>query len=168
MTDPFAEPLDIASEFPSASSFRGRLVLIQPTKVEWDVPKRDKNKQGETENKVTATVTVIDGSGPVELCPQQVPSGVFIEGPVYTGVWFTQKRVVEGLVNVKTRQPLPMVLGRLETYKPGKVAKEGNPWGIIKPTEADKQMARDFLAKQAMEQATAAVAQATSDDDAPF
>lgn len=167
MTDPFAEPLDIASEFPTASSFRGRLVLIQPTKVEWDLPKRD--KPNETENKVTATVTVVDGLGDVQLCPSQIPSGVFIEGPVYTGVWFSQKRVVEGLVNVRTRQPLPLVLGRLETFKPGKPAKEGNPWGIIKPTEADKQMARDFLANQMKEQAAAAVAKAVAgDDDAPF
>lgn len=167
MTDPFSTPQEIASEFPSAASFRGRLVLIQPTRVEWDLPKKD--KPGQTENKVTATVTVVDGSGDVELCPQQIPSGVRVPGPVYPGVWFSQKRIFEGVVNMKTKQPLPMVLGRLETYKPGRPAKEGNPWGIIAPTEEDKQVARDFLAKQAMEQATQAVAQAsTQDDDAPF
>lgn len=166
MTDPFAEPLDIPSEHPSAASFRGRLVLIEPTRVEWDRPK-DK-EPGKFENRITATVTVIDGSGDVELCPQQVPSGIFVQGPQYDGVWFSQERVVGALAHMKTRQLLPMVLGRLQTFKPGP-AKQGNPWGIEKPTEADKQVAREFLAKRHAERAAAAVASATQDDDeAPF
>lgn len=165
MTDPFAEPAAIPSEFPSAASFRGRLVLIQPTRMELDLPKKG-GKPGQLEDKVTATVTVVDGSGPVELCPQQVPSGIFVDGPVYAGVWFSQQRIVGAICPKRTFSP-QMRLGRIDTFKPGP-AREGNPWGLNPPTEADKQMARDFLAKQAMEQATRTVAEATQDDDAPF
>lgn len=159
--DPFATPQDnpIPSEHPSAASFRGRLILIEPTKIEWQRPK-DK-EPGKFEDRVTATVTVIDGSGPVEIMPQQVPSGQFIEGPEYTGVWFSQDRVVRALVNAKTRQPVRMMLGRLQTYKPGP-AKQGNPWGLEEPSEEDKQTARDYLAKRNAERAAAEVTQATS------
>lgn len=159
--DPFATPQDnpIPSEHPSAASFRGRLILIEPTKYEPNLPKRD--KPGEFQDKITATVTVIDGSGPVELMPQQVPSGQFIEGPEYAGVWFSQQRITAALVNAKTKQPVKMMLGRLDTYKGGP-AKEGNPWGIQEPSEADKQIARNYLAKRHADRAAAEVAQATA------
>lgn len=163
MTDPFAAPADIVSEFPSAASFKGRLVLIQPTKLELDRPKDN----GQLEDLVTATVTVVDGEGDVQLCPSQVPSGIYVPGPVYPGVWFSQDRVVKAICPGR-KLSSQMRLGRLNTFKPGP-AKKGNPWGLEAPTDADKQMARDFLAKQAMEQATRTVAQATQDDDeAPF
>lgn len=159
--DPFSTPQDnpIPSEHPSAASFRGRLILIEPTKYQQDLPKKD--KPGQFEDKITATVTVIDGSGPVELMPQQVPSGQFVEGPEYTGVWFSQQRVVAALVNRQTKQPLKMMLGRLTTFKGGP-AREGNPWGIEEPTEADKQVARDYLEKRNADRAAADVASATS------
>lgn len=165
MTDPFAEPASIPSEFPSAASFKKRLVLLQPEKLELDVP--NTLTPGKLEDRVTVTVTVVDGEGDVQLCPQQVPSGVYVPGPVYKGVRFTQDRIVKALAPGR-KFSAQMRLGRLDTFKPGP-AKQGNPWGMEPPTEADKQVARDFLAKQAMEQAAAAVAQASgNDDDAPF
>lgn len=163
--DPFATPQPIASEFPSAASFRGRLILIEPTKFERQIPKR--NEPGKLEDRITATVTVIDGEGDIQLCPQQIPSGIFVPGPEYPGIWFSQDRIVKAVVDQKTQTPLKMVLGRLETYKPGKPAREGNPWGLLDPSEADKQTARDFLAKRAMGQATAQVAAATPNPFAP-
>lgn len=159
--DPFADPTDIPSEHPSAASFRGRLVLIQPTKLELDIPKKDNS--GKTEDKVTATVTVVDGQGPVQLMPRQIPSGVFIDGPAYEGVWFSQERLVGGLCPKRTLTPGRVVLARLETYKPGKPAEKGNPWGLIKATDADKQLARDFLANRMIGQASA-----PAEDESPF
>lgn len=159
--DPFATPQDnpIPSTHPSAASFRGRLILIEPTRFERDVPKKDRS--GEFEDKITATVSVVDGSGPVELMDQQIPTGQFLEGTEFTGVWFTQQRVVASLVNAKTKQPVRMMLGRLQTYKPGP-AKQGNPWGLEEPSEADKQTARDYLAKRNADRAAAEITQATA------
>lgn len=160
MTDPFSAPADIPSEHPNAASFRGRLVLIAPTQLELDVPKDG----GGVADKVTATVTVVDGSGPVELMPQQVRSGKFLEGTRFEGVWFSQDRVVKGLCPGRVLTPGSMILARLETYKPGQPAKKGNPWGLQAASEADKDTARKFLANQMISQASAPA----QDDDGPF
>lgn len=153
VTDPFADPTDIPSEHPNAASFRGRLVLIQPTSLELDVPNRD--NPALKADKVTATVTVVDGLGDVFLCPNQIPSQVSVPGPTYEGVWFSQDRVVKGLCPGRVLRPGAVVLARLETYKPGKPAQKGNPWGLVTASDADKQTARDFLANRTIAQATA-------------
>ena len=142
--DPFDAPAPIASEFPNAASFRGRLVIIKPTRFEQDAPANDGKSVAD---KVTATVTVVDGEGDVFLCPQQIPSKTTVPGPVYDGVWFQQDRIVKAVCpgrKLKER----MTLGRLETYKPGQPAKQGNPWGLLDPTPADIEMARAFLKSQ--------------------
>jgi len=162
MTDPFAGPAEIPSEFPSAASFRGRLILIQPTQLELDLPKKDNPQL--REDKVTATVTVVDGQGDVQLCPNQVPSGIYAPGPVYPGVWFSQDRIVKGIFPQRKFIPDTMILARLETFKPGKPAMKGNPWGLLPASEEDKQMARDFLANRTVAQATAPA----KADDNPF
>lgn len=140
--DPFDTPAPIASEFPNAASFRGRLVMIKATRFEQDAPKQE----GGTADKVTATVTVVDGLGDVQLCPSQIPSGTFVPGPVYDGIWFSQDRVVKAICpgrKLKER----MTLGRLETFKPGP-AKQGNPWGLTEPSPQDIETARAFLKSQ--------------------
>ena len=146
MNDPFADPTPIASDFASADSFRGRLVLIQPTRLELDVPNMQNPSQ--TSDRVTATVTVVDGQGPVQIFAQRVPTGKFLEGPKHDGVWFSQDRIVKAVLPERYLVPGRMVLARLETYKPGKPAGQGNPWGLIPATDADKQTARNFLANQ--------------------
>ena len=80
MNDPFADPTPIASDFASADSFRGRLVLIQPTRLELDVPNMQNPSQ--TSDRVTATVTVVDGQGPVQIFAQRVPTGKFLFFPL--------------------------------------------------------------------------------------
>lgn len=141
--DPFDTPAPIASEFPTPASFRGRLVMIKPTRIELDAPK---GNEGKTADKVTATVTVVDGLGDVELCPLQIPSGTFVPGPVYDGIWFDQDRLVKAICpgrKLKER----MTLGRIQTFKPGP-AKQGNPWGLLDPTPEDIETARAFLKSQ--------------------
>jgi len=168
MTDPFAAPAAIASEFASADSFRGRLVLITPTGFELDVP--NQQDPGKKADRLTATVTTVDGQGPVQVYAQKVPTGKFLEGPEHKGVWFSQDRIVRGVVgdtrSIAGRGP---VLARIETFKPGKVAGLGNPWGLVDPTEADKQLARDFLANRLVAGASApAVANDNEDEPNPF
>lgn len=160
MTDPFAAPAAVASNYASADSFRGRLVLIKPTQIEHDVPKSANAPNGPKGNKVTANVTVVDGSGPVEIYADRTPTGKFLDGPEHIGVWFNQDRLAMkgGLVDPSTGNLLPLVLGRLETYKPGQRAGQGNPWGLVPPTEEDKQTARDFLANKTVAAASAPAA----------
>lgn len=166
MTDPFATPVAVASTHPSADSFRGRLVLIEPTGIEFDVLKNSKQPNGAKGNKITATVTVVDGSGPVQIYREKVPTGAFLDGPVFHGVWFNQDRLalLGGLINPQTKTLVPLVLGRLETFKPGQPQGLGNPWGLLEPTEEDKQTARNFLAGQTM----AKVAGPAAASDNPF
>lgn len=177
MTDPFAAPAQVASAHASADSFRGRLVLIKPTRIEYNVPK-SQSTPNILGNKVTADVTVVDGLGPVQVFQQRVATGKFIAGPIYRGVWFNQDRLAKmgGLVD-PTEDPVQMtgmVLGRLETYKPGQMAGQGNPWGFLPPTEDDKAIARAFLAASndrqntAIVEAAASVAAAPVADENPF
>jgi hypothetical protein len=158
--DPFSTRTAVATTFASLASFRGRLVLVEPTLFEADVPGQE---PGKFADRVTATITVIDGSEvdrPVELFPQGYPSGQYLPGNRFEGVWISQDRVVKNLrTDAMARGTLlPMVIGKFETFKPGAPAKKGNPWGMdYVVTEADKQIARDFLAKRYAEQAAAAV-----------
>ncbi len=176
MSDPFSAPAPVASAHASADSFRGRLVLITPTKIEYDVPKSQANPSV-TGNKVTANVLVVDGQGPVQVFAQRVATGKWLEGPEHIGVWFNQDRLamLGGLVD-PSKNPVALmgpVLGRLETFKPGQMAGQGNPWGLTPPTEADMQTAREFLANRTVG-AAAAPAQVAEDEnpfgksDAPF
>ena len=163
MTDPFSDPQDIASEFASAESFRGRLVLLEPMKLELDIP--NALNPGQTQDRVTAKVTTVDGKGPVQIFSNKAPTGNFLDGPVHEGVWFSQDRIVKGLFPKRVFQPGVRVLARLETYKPGKSAGPGNPWGLVKATDAEKAQAVQFLANLTINGAAAPAAQ---DDDAPF
>jgi hypothetical protein len=165
MTDPFAAPAPIASEFASADSFRGRLVLIEPTGLELDVPNQtDPSKKAD---RLTATVTTVDGQGPVQIFSQKQPTGKFLDGPAHKGVWFSQDRIVKGVIgDSRSLVGKGMVLARLETYKPGKGAGIGNPWGLVDPTDADKQLARDFLANRTV--AAASAPATVAEDDNPF
>ena len=162
-TDPFAGPAVVASEFASVASFRGRLIIIEPTDYEYDVPNQD--DASKKADRVTATVTVVDGKGDVSVWSHHVDTGKKISGPAYHGVWISQDRLVKQLredPNVRGRC-LKMVLGRIDTYKPGTMPKKGNPWGLTAPSEADKQIARDFLANRTIAQAAS-----PAEDDDPF
>lgn len=147
MTDPFANPTPRVSTFPSVASFRGRLVLIRPLKIERDIPKQASAPNGPKGDRVTANVTVVDGSGPVELFPQGNPSGQFIDGPEFRGVYIGQDQLAAGLQDV-TGNLLGLVLTRIDTLKPGTRPGQGNPWVFNEASEADKDMARAFLAAQ--------------------
>lgn len=156
--DPFGMPAVIASDFASAESFRGRLVLIKPTRLELDVPNRDNPSQ--VADRLTCDVSTVDGLGPVQIFSNRVPTGRTLPGPSHSGVWFGQDRIVKAIVPNRHLVPGTMVLARIETYRPGQAAGKGNPWGLVAPTEADKDMARQFLASQMVGQAAAPAQQA--------
>lgn len=168
MTDPFSAPAPVASAHASAQSFKGRLVLITPTKLELNVPKGEGS--AELGNKVTANVLVVDGQGPVQVFNNRVATGKFLEGPEHIGVWFSQDRLAMhgGLVD-PSKNPVQLmgpVLGRIETRYPDKAAGKGNPWGLTPPTEADIQTAREFLANRTV--GAAAAPAPVAEDENPF
>lgn len=160
--DPFADPTPIASEFASADSFRGRLVLIEPTKLELDIP--NMLTPGTFQDRLTANVTTVDGKGKVQIFSQKAPTGKFLEGPQHKGVWFSQDRIVRGVFPSRIFTPGKRVLARLETYKPGKGAGPGNPWGLVTATAEEKAAAIQFLAEFAINGA----ATPAGDDESPF
>lgn len=153
-TDPFQTPTPRASAFASADSFRGRLVLLRPTKVERDIPKQAHKPEGPKGDRVTANVTVVDGQGPVQVFAQRQPTGKFLDGPEHRGVWFNQDQLAAGLQDVRGNL-LELVLARIDTLKPGTPAGQGNPWVFQDPSEADKDVARKFLASQMVGSAAA-------------
>lgn len=142
VTDPFGAPAVIPSTYPSVQSFHGRLVLISPKKIE---QVRNKQEPSKIDDRITADVTVVDGLGPVPLWKDRVQTGAFLDGPDFTGVYFGQTRVVKQLAS---SIPSGMVLARIGLYKEGQPQGQGNPWGLVDPTEEDKQIARNFLANR--------------------
>ena len=156
--DPFAAPAKIASEFASADSFRGRLVMIVPTRLELDVP--NMTDPSKVADRLTADVTTLDGRGRVEIFSYKAPTGKFLEGPTHKGVWFSQERIVKAVcpdrvcpVNARP------VLAVVETYKPGKPAGPGNPWGLVDVTPEQRAQAVQFLAGLTVNGAAAPAAQ---------
>lgn len=164
--DPFAAPSPVASKFASVQSFYGRLVIIEPRKIEYDVPKSSANPTGPKGDRVTADVTTVDGQGAVEIFTNRVATGQYLEGPEHRGVWINQDRLVPALMTPDGKSLLPMVLARVSTFRGGPAA-QGNPYSFDEPTEEDKQMARDFLAGRKIG-AAAAPSQAPAAPKNPF
>lgn len=161
--DPFARPTPRPSNFASADSFRGRLVLIEPTKVEHDVPKQASQPNGPKGDRVTATVTVVDGLGPVHAYSNRI-KGAPLEGDVHRGVWFGQEQLSAGLLETDGRTPKKMVLARIDTLKPGQPQGQGNPWIFQDYTDEDAQVARNYLANRTV----AAASQPSAPANNPF
>lgn len=143
--NPFADPIQPPSVYPSQSSLRGRLVLITPHKIETTPSNLN---PGQMQERITADVTVVDGLGPVPDIKNNQHSGQWLEGPDFTGVWLSGQRVVDQLRSqIGTGQS---VLGVIETYQPGQVPMKGNPWGILTATPEQKAQASQFLAQRTM------------------
>lgn len=159
MTDPFAGPAVIPSSFPKISSFRGRLVLVKPLSQK-TVP-NNLGKPGDTQEQVTADITVVDGLGPV---PQMAgnpptPTGQMLEGPEYRGVYIQSEVIVKQLADALAART--QVLAWIDTRTPGTAPGKGNAWGLIDATQNPEavQTARNFLATQMVGAASAPAAQ---------
>lgn len=145
-TDPFADPIIPPSTFPTQASFRGRLVMITPRKIE-TVP-NSLGGPGAMQDRVTADVSVVDGRGPVPQFKNNQPTGSFLDGPDFTGVWLTGTYLLDQIrAFVGTGRP---VLGTIETKTPGQIPVKGNPWGIVAATPEQKAQAIAFLNSRAI------------------
>lgn len=144
--DPFEDPTPRVSAFASADSFRGRLILIEPTEVERNIPKQASAPNGPKGDRVTANVTTVDGLGPVQIFSLRAPTGSFLDGPMHRKVWFNQDQISAGL-QTPDGQLRKRVLCRINTLKPGTAAGQGNPWVLTATTPEEKAMAAKFLAE---------------------
>lgn len=149
MTDPFADPAVVPSTFPSTESLRGRLVMITPRKIE-TVPNRQ-NPSAAPSERITADVSLVDGGGPVQVFKNYAPTGQYLTGPDFTGMYLSGSFMIEQLRPfVGTGRA---VLGVVDTKVPGTRQGQGNPWGIMAATEEQKNQARAYLANRSVAQA---------------
>ena len=140
--NPFADPIIPPSTHPTVGSFRGRLIMITPTKTEMV---NDNLNPGKVVERITANITVVDGQGPVPVVKGNppAPTGQYLEGPDFTGVWIQSERIVQQLSSYAGKgQP---VLGIIDTRNPGTAPMKGNPWGITAATPEQKAHAVNFL-----------------------
>lgn len=143
MTDPFTAPgTDEAFEsapdvsaYPKPNDLRGHLLLIRPTKFEGDLLSQfSKPGKPQYQDRITADVIVLDG--PLEN----------FEETEFFDMYFSQVRLVSQLKPFVKRQGL--CLARLDTFRPGQKAEQGNPWGLVTEfTDEDAQLAREHLKK---------------------
>jgi hypothetical protein len=151
--DPFMAPAVIPANFPTVSSLRGRLVLIEPLKQE-TVPNA-MGAPGATQERVTANVTVVDGLGPVPQMkgnPAQ-PTGLMIDGPEWRGMWINSEVIVKQLSEALAVRG--KVLATINVPNQAAAPGKGNAYGLVDPTDADRQTARNFLATRTIGAATA-------------
>ena len=165
--DPFEDPTPRVSKRASADSFRNRLIMIEPTQVERNVPKMASEPTGAKGDKITATVTLMDGQGSVQAFSEGDPTGLILEGPVYRGVWFNQDQITEGLQTPRG-ELRKRVLCRINTLKGEGRAKRGNPWIIIPATTEEKAAAAKLLAEGIVGAATQAPAASPFEKQPPF
>lgn len=162
--DPFADPAAVPTTRPTAASLRGRLVMITPRKTEM---RPSRMNPGQMEETITADVSVLDGLGPVPEVkgnPGQ-PTGNFLDGPDWVGVWLSGSYMVDQLRKyVGTGTP---VLGVVDTKVPGTQPIKGNPWGIIAATPDQRQQAINFLNSRAIGGAAAPAPVAQQPQAAP-
>jgi hypothetical protein len=119
--DPFADPSGMSGEF--ITDFVDRLLLIKPT----DIIKEKQTAKGLAENVAVVDMAVLDD--PEE--PGRVVNGVML---FQTALKREAKAVYEG--------PNPYLLGRLQK---GKTAGGNDLYTFEEVTEADKNLARQFL-----------------------
>lgn len=130
--DPFASAPQV-SAYPKMDDLRGRLLLVKAHKLEEGLLSSF-SKPGKPmyQDRITADVYVVDGGAPEGF-----------EGETeFLDMYLSQDRLVKQL-----KRSVPggrMILGRLDTFKPGTKAEAGNPWGLQEPTDEDKAKARVF------------------------
>lgn len=131
--DPFNDP---QSEFITAKDFVGRLLLVTPTGVETGIVSTMPGAEGKTYDRVIADVVVLDGAVTDKF--DTIPCR--IEAQLLSGA-----ALVPQLTKRTSAGPVPgkMTLGRVTTRK----GKFPQPAVVLaEPTDADKNIARQYLA----------------------
>lgn len=154
--DPFDAPAPQAARGPRLREMYGRLLLLMPQKLEEGLVSRQfKNPDGSAvvQDRMTADIVVLDGGtihygGKPEKMPPE-PHTKTAETPHITkGMYISSVGLISQCreaLSKKISQGKPgMVLGRLSK---GEDSGKGEPpWLLTLPTDADKQIARQYLA----------------------
>jgi hypothetical protein len=147
--DPFSGPAPQAPRGPRVRDMYGRLLLVIPHKLE-TVPNR--LQPGTMQDRMTADVILLDGPCPFGGRPEAtppVPHNQMADVPhKISRMYLSQAGLIsqcrEALAKRTAGQP-GMVLGRLAVGD-AKEAGQNAPYLLTPPTEADKQVARAYLA----------------------
>lgn len=105
----------------------------------------DNLNPGKMKERITGDITVVDGLGPVPLMKGNPPrpTGQFLDGPDFTGMWIESIYILEQLSGyVGTGKS---VIAIVDTKNPGTDPTKGNPWGLITATAEQKAHAVNFL-----------------------
>lgn len=149
--DAFGDPAARLPKAPRMRDLYGRLLLIIPSKLETGI--ESTVNPGKFQDRMTADVIVLDG-GTIHYGgkPEAVPAVAHMltaEVPLCSrGQWLSFSGIIsqcrEALAKRAQGQP-GMVLGRLSA---GVASKPGSnpPWLLTPPSEADKAIARAYLA----------------------
>lgn len=151
--DPFSGPAPAQARSPRLRDVFGRLVLIIPHKLEEGIP--NTLQPGTTQDRMTADVVILDGGqieygGAPEKTPP-VPHDKVAQVPHKSPRMFISS---VGLISQcrealdkRRRGGIGMVLGRLGVGKSDKPG-QNPPYLLQNPTDADKSLARQYLATQ--------------------
>lgn len=152
--DPFSGPAPQLPRGPRLRDMYGRLLLIIPHKLEEGLPNR--LQVGTTQDRMTADVIILDGD-PIHFggAPEKVPPKPhtqFAPIPHKNARMFISSvglisQCRDALAQKVSRGRPGMVLGRLGV---GEAKDEGQnaPYVLSPPTDADKVLARQYLATQ--------------------
>lgn len=150
--DPFGDPAPQEARAPRFRELYGRLLLLVPKKLEAGiVSSRFKNPDGsaQTQDRMTADIIVLDG-GTIHYGgePEKIPSVPHTKTAEPPARWDNAYISFTGIIS-QCREALVkrgMVLGRLSK---GADDSKGNPPWLLQPaTDADKVLARQWLAAQ--------------------
>jgi hypothetical protein len=151
--DMFADPQKPVSADgprPTVASFRGRLVMITPQRIE-KVP--HKESPGVMIDRITADVVVVDGRGDIPQMSYGQPTGVMIPGDEFRSLWIENTYLIDQMRTlVGAGRPM---IGTVDTKVPGTHPTKGNPWGLIPATMEQKQQAVNYLNSRSVNGAAA-------------
>lgn len=164
-----SDPFDSAGSFEPIIPMYGRLLLITPLEHVFGIKTQYATEEKPTSDAIDAQIVILDDGdapvnwdGDVPVAGSEIPSMRFFQGPLIA----TLKRAAKfneanPAGDPKTGRP-KMILGRLgrgeDKTKKLKEAlyftdADKRAWILTPPTDADKQLARDYLAKAPVEPA---------------
>lgn len=159
-TDPWdTPPPPVAANGPSMKQLRDRLLFIEPKKFEANLPASFKGAApGQTQDRVTADITFLDGEPIAVVLDKDDDVVGELDPPLTRGKTQVDRFISQrGLVTQTKNSIGRAVLGRLRYVK----LDNGNKaFELEEPSDADKDVARRFLAwrnSQQVNQAAAAV-----------
>lgn len=141
---------------PAFAQFKGRLLLIRPTAIEYKVP--NDLQPGTFKDRITADVVFLDGETITDRIDDE---GVHTEldepikpGEVIEDYWISQTLIVRQVKGKIGATVNPWILGRLTKLAPRQKGRKG-AWSLAEFTEADAKRAASWMRAQAKKEAKA-------------